>query len=326
MFQFTTTTIINSNKAVDAQGNQLLDNEGADLTKFAGDAEKGVLRVFGTGIFKSENIKSVYKRASSVGVREVSTIAIPTKPAIPVGTLLRLEVNVKLHGRVQSDYTSYNGDFSKPAVIDILSTGDAEADAKEFARLYNKLKTEYGYNMFTVKANSGTLTLTARENGQLLSAELLEVGKLGSALIPTITSLAKSTVTTSGKKGFGDTPHMLQSIAIPTYENTRHFGILKDERPIVGAAYTQYTLKYEVLSGEDDIWNSAKKATTTHVFWVIKDLVADFDAAVLAVAKEGNFKLVPAGLGEEDAAKPEEEVTEPVVTPGGDEDAGDEGE
>ena len=275
MFQFTTTTIINSNQAVDAQGNNLLDNAGADLTKFAGDTDK--LRVFGTGIFKAENIKSVYKRASSVGVREVSTIVIPQKAA---GTLLRLEVNVKLHGRVQSDYTSYNGDFSKPAVIDILATNDATADAAEFARLYNKLKTEYGYNMFTVKANAGTLTLTARENGQLLSAELLEVGELGLKLIPEITSLAKSTVTVSGKKGFGDTAHMLQSIAIPTYENTRHFGILKDERPIVGAAYTQFTLKYEVLSGEDDIWNSAKKATTTHVFWVIESQVAAFEAAV----------------------------------------------
>ena len=296
MFQFTTTTIINSNQAVDAQGNNLLDNEGAKLTKFAGDADK--LRVFGTGIFKAENIKSVYKRASSKGVREVSTITIPEAAA---NTLLRLEVNVKLHGRIQSDYTSYNGDFSKPAVIDILSTGDAEADAAEFARLYNKLKTEYGYNMFTAEAAGETLTLTARENGQLLSAELLEVAELDKNLVPVITSLAKSTVTVSGKKGFGDTAYMLQSIAIPTYENTRHFGILKDERPIVGAAYTQFTLKYEVLSGEDDIWNSAKKATTTHVFWVIDSLADAFEAAV----KEAFADVEPVT---------DPEVTDPEVT------------
>ena len=281
MFQFTTTTIINSNQAVDAQGNDLLDNKGAKLTKFAGDSEKGVLRVFGTGIFKAENIKSVYKRASSKGEREVSTIEIvEPKAETKAGTLLRLEVNVKLHGRVQSDYTSYNGDFSKPAVIDIISSGIPADDAAEFERLYNKLKTEYGYNMFTAKADGATLTLTARENGQLISAELFEVGELGTKLIPEITSLAKSTVDKHGKKGFGDTPHMLQSIAIPTYENTRHFGILKDERPIVGATYTQFTLKYEVLSGEDDIWNSVKKATTTHVFWVIDSLAKAFEDAV----------------------------------------------
>ena len=309
MFQFTTTTIINSNQAVDAQGNDLLDNEGAKLTKFAGDAKQ--LRVFGTGIFKAENIKSVYKRASSVGVREVSTIAIPAKVK---GTLLRLEVNVKLHGRVQSDYTSYNGDFSKPAVIDILSTGVAATDAAEFERLYNKLKTEYGYNMFTAKAAGTTLTLTARENGQLLSAELLEVGELGPALIPEITSLAKSKVTESGKKGFGDTPHMLQSIAIPTYENTRHFGILKDERPIVGATYTQFTLKYEVLSGEDDIWNSAKKATTTHVFWVIDSLADAFKDEIVKAFSDveevtndpkKNFESNPGGkVGSDDDTDP----------------------
>ena len=310
MFQFTTTTIINSNQAVDAQGNHLLDNEGNDLTKFAGDADK--LRVFGTGIFKSENIKSVYKRASSVGVREVSTIVIPQKAA---GTLLRLEVNVKLHGRVQSDYTSYNGDFSKPAVIDILATNDAEADAVEFARLYNKLKTEYGYSMFTVKADAGTLTLTARENGQLLSAELLEVGELGPKLIPEITSLAKSTVTVSGKKGFGDTAHMLQSIAIPTYENTRHFGILKDERPIVGAAYTQFTLKYDVPFGEEGVWLANNRSVTTHVFWVIDSLADDFETEIVKAFPdveevtddpEANFESNPGGAqGSDDPITPE---------------------
>lgn len=297
MFQFTTTTIINSNQAVDVQGNDLLDNKGVKLTKFAGDADK--LRVFGTGIFKAENIKSVYKRASSKGERGVYEIVIPGAAA---NTLLRLEVNVKLHGRVQSDYTSYNGDFSKPAVIDILSTGDAEADATEFARLYNKLKTEYGYNMFTAEATAGTLTLTARENGQIIHAELFEVAELDKNLVPVITLLAKSTEETPGKKGFGDTAHMLQSIAIPTYENTRHFGILKDERPIVGAAYTQFTLKYEVLSGEDDIWNSAKKATTTHVFWVIDSLAGAFETALLEVLPDGIIEI-PAELDSDGTAK-----------------------
>jgi hypothetical protein len=276
MFQFTTTTIINSNQAVDAQGNHLLDNEGNDLTKFAGDADK--LRVFGTGIFKSENIKSVYKRASSEGKRGVYEIVIPGAAA---NTLLRLEVNVKLHGRVQSDYTSYNGDFSKPAVIDIISSGTPANDAAEFARLYNKLKTEYGYSMFTAKAAGATLTLTARENGQIIHAELFEVAELGSELIPKITSLAKSTVTVSGKKGFGDTPHMLQSIAIPTYENTRHFGILKDERPIVGATYTQFTLKYDVPFGEEGVWLANNRSVTTHVFWVIDSLAAAFEAEIV---------------------------------------------
>ena len=278
MFQFTTTTIINSNKAVDAQGNQLLDNEGELLTKFAGDAAKKTLRVFGTGIFKSENIKSVYKRASSEGKRGVYEIVIPGAAA---NTLLRLEVNVKLHGRVQSDYTSYNGDFSKPAVIDIISSGTPANDAAEFARLYNKLKTEYGYSMFTAKAAGATLTLTARENGQIIHAELFEVAELGSELIPKITSLAKSTVTVSGKKGFGDTPHMLQSIAIPTYENTRHFGILKDERPIVGATYTQFTLKYDVPFGEEGVWLANNRSVTTHVFWVIDSLAAAFEAEIV---------------------------------------------
>ena len=276
MFQFTTTTIINSNQAVDAQGNDLLDNEGAKLTKFAGDADK--LRVFGTGIFKAENIKSVYKRASSKGVREVSTITIPEAAA---NTLLRLEVNVKLHGRVQSDYTSYNGDFSKPAVIDIISSGTPANDAAEFARLYNKLKTEYGYSMFTAKAAGATLTLTARENGQIIHAELFEVAELDKNLVPVITSLAKSKVTQSGKRGFGDTAHMLQSIAIPTYENTRHFGILKDERPIVGAAYTQFTLKYDVPFGEEGVWLANNRSVTTHVFWVIDSLAAAFEAEIV---------------------------------------------
>ena len=62
---------------------------------------------------------------------------------------------------------------------------------------------------------------------------------------------------------------------LPTYENTRHFGIIKDERPILGGNYSQYTLKLVTKAGEEGVF-MGDKSVTTHVFWVKADQVALF--------------------------------------------------
>ena len=67
---------------------------------------------------------------------------------------------------------------------------------------------------------------------------------------------------------------------LPTYENTRHFGIIKDERPVLGGNYSQYTLKYKVKAGEEGVFMGDDKSVTTHVFWVKSDQVAAFETAL----------------------------------------------
>lgn len=280
MFLYTTTTIINSANAVDVQGNALLDHEGKALPRVKGADD--VLTVIGTGTYKKDNIQSVYKREYAPGVKEVAKITVPAATA---EGLLRLTVEVKLDGSVQSDYANFTYDFKQPLTVDIISSGTANTDAAELVRVLNKIKTEYGRSLFVASASGAVVTLTARTNDQRFkSITLEEVGEVPlNSLSPKVTNLAKGAVTTPGKTGFGDDAWMLKSVMLPTYENTRHFGIIKDERPILGGNYSQFTLKYKVNAGEEGVFMGDDKSVTTHVFWVHEDQIADFEDAVEAV-------------------------------------------
>lgn len=295
MFLYTTTTIINSANAVDVMGNALLDHEGNAIPRVKSDAD--AFTVIGTGTYKKDNIQSVYKRAYTPGVKEVAKVTVPAGNA---GEIFRLTVDVKLDGNVQSDYANFTYDFKQPVVVDIASKGDAANNAAEIAKVLNKIKTEYGRSLFVASASGADVILTARTNDQRFKLITLEkVGPVPSnTLSPEITNLAKGTVITHGKTGFGDDAWMLKSVMLPTYENTRHFGIIKDERPVLGGNYSQYTLKYKVNAGEEGVFMGDDKSVTTHVFWVKSDQVAAFETALETTLGEqipGNIVLTAEG-------------------------------
>ena len=277
MFLYTTTTIINAANAVDVQGNALLDNAGSPVARYAGTVTE--FKVIGTGTFKASDIKSVYKRSYTAGVKEVATITVPAGTS---GEIFRLAVDVKLAQGVQSDYVNFTYDFKQPVVIDIASKGNATDNATEIAKVLNKFKSEYGRSLFVASASGAVVTLKARTNDQRFKSIVLD--KVGAVplntLSPEITNLATGAVTVPGNVGFGDDAWMLKSVMLPTYENTRHFGIIKDERPILGGNYSQYTLKLVTKAGEEGVFMGDDKSVTTHVFWVKADQVAAFEAAL----------------------------------------------
>jgi hypothetical protein len=302
MFEYTTTTIINGPYAVDASGNPLLDNTGAPIARVKNNAGKSVT-IVGTGTYVKDNIKSIYKRPYAAGVKEVATLTVPSAAA---KDLLRLTVKVKLDGTTQSDYANFTYDFRQPLTVDILSSGVATTDAGEFVKALNKIKAEYGRSLFVSTVSGAVITFTAKTNDQRFESIVLE--KVGAVplntLSPDISVIATGSVTTAGKNGFGDDAWMLKSVIIPTYENTRVFGILKDERPVLGANYTQYTLKYVVPTDEYDVWNGSKQSVTNHVFWVAASQVSAFETAVSEVFHDieavsnnpaNNFESEPGG-------------------------------
>lgn len=284
MFQYTKTTIINGQYAVDAQGNQLLDSAGNPVLKVQKASDDSSITVIGSGTFLKDNIKSIYKRPYEAGVKEEATLTVSLS-GVTAGDILRLTVKVKLDGTTQSDYANFTYDFRQPITVDIASSGTAATDAAEFVKVFNKLKAEYGRSLFTTSATGATITFKAKTNDQRFESIVLE--KVGAVplntLTPEITQLAVGSVSVPGKNGFGDDAWMLKSVVIPTLENTRVFGILKDEKPVLGGNYSQYTLKYEVMSDEYDIWNGNKVSVTNHVFWVAADQVTNFENTVLAV-------------------------------------------
>lgn len=277
MFQFTTTTVINSQYAVDYNGNILVDNAGNNVPKF--QVLNGAFVVAKVGTFKKDKVKAVYKKAYTAGVKETATLKVPTAT---LGDVLRLTVVVELDGGTQSDYANYYTEFKQPVTVEVTATGTANTDAANLTAALNKIKTYFGRSIITATVTTDTITLKAKENEQRFkSIKLEKIGAIPStAVMPAITLLASGTVTVAGKNGFGDDQWMVKSIRIPTYGNNRAFGINKEETPILGGNYSQYTLHYEVPSQQSFVYYGGLSSQTTHVFYVLSSLVSAFEAAL----------------------------------------------
>jgi len=265
MYQFTTTNIINS----------ALDSNGV-TAKYSGTTT--VLNIPRVGNFKKDNIVSVYKRAYSVGIKEVATVTVPT---IAAGKVAQLLVNIKLEQSANAEYGNVQIYFQKPVIVEVIATGNFTTDATNLVKQLNSLKDRFGSSYITATSSGATITLTAKDNNQRLNAVKVseEDTSVNTIIDPQYKSVATGTVTVAGKLGFGDDEYMLKSIRIPTIENNMPYGIAADERPVLGGNYTQYTLRYSIDKQSDGIL-SGFKSVTTHVFYVLSSLVTAFEAEV----------------------------------------------
>ena len=280
MYQFTKTTVINSAKALDYNGNVLVDGNGNDVLMYSG--ANNVFTVAKAGKFLKSKITGAHKRAYAAGVKEVAKITIPSATA---GDILKLTVEVSLSQSTQSEYTNYSLDFKKPQTVEVLYTTNAATTAGLFVTQLKSLKNRFGHAFFNVSNSGAEITLTAKENEQRFSSVLLykveyDTNNTISQMKETVA--ATGTVTTTGKVGFGDDAYMARSIVLPTAENVRVFGESKGERPILGGNYSQYTLHYTVEKDHDMGIVSGAVSSTTHVFYVKSDLVSGFESALTA--------------------------------------------
>ena len=266
MFQFTTTTVINSN----------LDSNGV-TAKYAGAAT--YFQVTRVGKFLTDKITSINKRPYTAGVKEVAKAQIP---AVTAGLVIRFTVDVRLAQQTNSEYANTYLYFKKPVTVEVLATGTAATDATAIAAQINALKDRFGVSYITATViNSDYVQVTATDFNQRFYSIIVEkeAWSNNTLILPQYENVTGSTfsVTTAGKLGFGDDEYMIKSVQIPTLENRRFFAINKEELPVLGGNYTQYTIHYQVDKDHDDgVWAGAK-SITTHVFWVKSDLVAGFE-------------------------------------------------
>ena len=299
MFQYTTTTVINS----------ALDSNGV-TPKYSGDAD--AFKVTRVGTFKKDNIKSVYERAYSAPTKEVATITVPS---ITAGKVIRLEVDVRLSQNTYSEYANSYLYFKKPVVVEVIATADAAANAAALAKQVAGLQDRFGESYIKATNAGAVITLEAKNQYQrFYNAEISEEVLSPNSLIQPEYKVVSTgfTVITPGKVGFGDDAYMIASIMVPTTENTRAFGINQEERPILGGNYSQFTLRYDIPKDSNDgIWTGAR-SITTHVFYVKSDLVNAFrteiakafpDVETVTDSPAGNFDSNPGGaVGSDDLA------------------------
>ena len=267
MYQFTTTSVINSN----------LDSNGT-TAKYAGTAS--TFKVTRVNTFKKAGIASVYKRPFQAGVKEVATI---TMPAATSGKVVRLDIDVRLSQQTNSEYANTHLYFRKPVTVEIISLGVVDTDGAALVAQINGLRDRFGFSYITATYTAGTdlITLTATDfNQRFYSIKISEeAASYNSIIQPEYTLLSSTfTVTVKGKVGFGDDEYMTKAIRLQTLDNYRPFGISKDELPVVGGQYTQYTIRYIIDNdGVDGVFSMGSKSITTHVFYVLSTYQAAFE-------------------------------------------------
>lgn len=278
MYQFTTTNVINSQYALDYNGNILKDGKGNSVAKYAGTSTAFTVAKVGT--FKSSGIVSVYKRPYSAGVLETATLTIAA-PATS-GDQLRLTIEIRQSQNTQSEYTNYSLDFKKPIVVEIISSGNSTTDAAALVAQLNTLRDRFGYGYVTATSSTNVITLVAKENTQRFNViDYAKITPNANSLVQyDAVTVYSGVITVPGALGFGDDAWMQRSIMLQTLENTRYFGISKDERPVLGGNYTEYALRYSIpKDGNDGTWG-AGTSVTTHVFYVISTQQAAFETAL----------------------------------------------
>ena len=311
MFQFTTTTVINSAK----------DYTNPSVDRFKGDSKYfDVKRV---NRFKVKNIRSVYKQDPVAQANAKATIdmskvkAVLTAAKATKGTF---RVEIYVHLAQSNNNPLYSNTWvvkGRPWTFEFsaTSTEDAGAIVDKVIKMINKFKL-FTMDTEQLKATKDTnkLVLTAQDPYQIFSKVELQyfdpsIGTTTGCCTPRgeyapVENYGATAVTeiTKGNEGFGTFEWIMRNLRLPTAEQTRWNALYQDDRPMVGATYTQYTLEYcenrGILGG--DAVGEETKSVTTHVFFVNQTVKTQFEEALTAA---GITPLAPtAQAAETDAA------------------------
>lgn len=293
MFQFTTTTVINSAKDY--------TNPSVDL--FKGDSKYfDVKRV---NRFKVKNIRSVYKQdpvAQSNAKATIDMAKVKETLTANKATKGTFRVEIYVHLAQSNNNPLYSNTWvvkGRPWTFEFSATSTEEASAivDKVIKMITKFKL-FTMDTEQLKATkeSTKLVLTAQDPYQIFSKVELQyfdpsIGTTTGCCTPRgeyapvenygVTNVA---TITPGNEGFGTFEWIMRNLRLPTAEQTRWNALYQDDRPMVGATYTQYTLEYcenrGILGG--DAVGEETKSVTTHVFFVNQAVKEQFEAALTA--------------------------------------------
>lgn len=305
MFQFTTTTILNSLQDYNDSSKNLI-----------GEVKNGNT-VIGIHIkrdfkFLAANVEAIYKRAAYDPEMAQATIDLTEVTAPTEDTTFRIAVYIRLSGSQNSYYANDFVFKGKPFYIEFLwRVGETAANvAKKVIKVAKKYQQMvYEYQLLDITESAGVVTIKGTDEYQTLTKVDLEKfdvnagpwqdgGHVGE-FIPVDTLDEESvyhtgdvvTLVKQAKQGFGTYRNMIKDYRLPTAANTRWTKIIQDETPVVGAKYNQYTIVQCVNRGimGGDAVGEVAKSKTTHVFFVKQDLAAAFETEL---AKIGTVETV----------------------------------
>ena len=323
MFNFTTTTVINSAKDYTTGKDRWIGTAANDSQKIVGSLN--VLRVMN---FKAPNVTAIYKAVANDPEMAKVTFNF-TGVTAAKGDQLRLSIYIGL--RQASQDSRYSNDLilkGKPFTVDFIWKDSPADTVKDLVKTINKYMVfVYGSKLLNVSYSGAFLTIEATSEYQIFRK--LDIEKLDAEdhyhmgsykTVKTLDSIAKKESNTEvlateegyfvGKEGFGTYSYVLHNLRIPTPANTRAFRVYEDEAPIVGAKYNQYTIHYCTDRGQLGLnaVGDTVKSVTTHVFFVNQDVVTSFETAL---AKIGTAVEVPKAASSSRSAEPKTDAPEP---------------
>jgi len=299
MFQFTTTTVINSDKDL-TTGKTLFGGIAANTTATPPvPANFYVLRV---GNFTPANVVECYEAAGYAAEMAKATFDLSTALTGAVdGDQFRIVISLGLtQGSALSYYANDLGYKGKNISVDFIFDTDAATTLDKLVKTINKYELMiYGTKLVDVTGATTFLTIESKDeyqkfisisidkfsqNANQALAEYIPVKTLAdlpvAATNAAVTNAAEGYF--AGKESFGSYTFLLHNLRLPTYERTGFASPNQDESPIPGALYTQFTIHYCKDRGilGDNAVGDFVKSQTTHVFYVHSNYAAAFKTAL----------------------------------------------
>lgn len=261
MFQYTNTIVLNS-----------LTDEASGLEKV--QALEGLLKVLRVNDFKKGNIVAVYKQEAVQAVNGSVTFAtLPNEEG-----LFRINLYVRLSGS-QNSYYSNNMVFKgRPFVYEFKGN----TTATDLVAIIKNINQLYGDKFLKVEVSGSGVKFTG-DNYALFTIAKIEKFVQDNSVFPSINGgtweeVSKGTITKC-VNGFGTYDQILKDLRLPTMEARRWEAVNKEELPIPGTLYNQYTIDYCVDRGilGTDAVGDVVKSLTHHVFFVPQALATTFE-------------------------------------------------
>lgn len=301
MWQYTTETIINSNKGRLADGHRfaILGLHGDDKISYNADGSidqiKSVvpaddyLMIDGVNSFKIKHISAIYRSDYRDPKKAEAKIVKPATVASK-GDVLRLIVTLREEGRstsyMQNAYLRHHKNF----FYEIKSAGVWENDVKALEKLVNKemALTDFDFFKASVKGSgdSAELVLEAKDY-YIRFAEAPRIDKINAA--PAVkdgaylgfkdyTEYVEGEIKVVGDLGAGTVDHLIKDLRLPSNANINPFGPDNGGKPVPGGKYTQYLIEYttdrhHVAGGVMGSVN--EKSLTSHVLFIESAIDAD---------------------------------------------------
>lgn len=289
MWQYTTETIINSNKGHLGAGKD---------KRFV--AEGGKLLIEGVGSFDAANIAAIYRTEYQEAKPATATVAaLKAQPA--ADNVVRLQVWVSEEGTIRPELQNAMLKKSLPFQFEVVANGSDVYT--QLAKAVEKMFAKKGSDkLFTAEVIDGKLVFKATDcyvqfdEVRIDEVPSDKVDLNGYHNYKAILTDADVTIV-RGTEGNGTVARLVKNMRIPTKASLNPFGSYQGGKPVPGGEYHQYLIQYVVdrsHMGHQVFGSVGDRSMTSHVLFIEKGADVDFQKAVDALQLQG--KAVVEGM------------------------------